>query len=153
MEEASESNWSIWEYEKVKAGDRFFMLKVGCGTTGIVAAGVLTSEPSPGRDWSGRGRKVFYSNYHCEFMVNSETLPIIGSSMLEDDIPGFDWFGGHSGVVLDERQAQVLLRIYENYLYENAHLFADRLGLLERRGFSNDQLYIDRELLERIQAR
>ena len=25
----SESDWSIYEYDKVKAGDQFFMLKVG----------------------------------------------------------------------------------------------------------------------------
>ena len=79
--EESESDWSIYEYDKVKTGDQFFMLKVGCGTCGIVAAGKITSDPVVDEDWSGRGRKVYYSDYDCDFMVNPATLPILESSV------------------------------------------------------------------------
>ena len=56
-EEAS-SDWSIVQYDRVKAGDRFFMLRVGLGMCGIAASGKITSDPTPGEDWSDRGRKV-----------------------------------------------------------------------------------------------
>lgn len=31
----TESDWSIWEHERVREGDIFYMLKVGQGQTGI----------------------------------------------------------------------------------------------------------------------
>ena len=151
--EKNESDWSIYEYEKVKNGDQFFLLKVGIGCCGIVAAGTITSDPVVDEDWSGRGRKVYYSDYICDLMVNPETLPILESSVLEDNIPGFDWNGGHSGTVLNDEQTAVLNRLFDKYLRDNAAIFADRLALIEKRSMGNDQLYIDEELLTVIQGR
>lgn len=148
----AESNWSIYEHDKVKAGDRFFMLKVGIGTCGIVASGEITSNPVVDEDWSGRGRKVYYSDYICDFMVNPEALPILESNVLEDDIPGFDWKGGHSGAVLDEERALVLQRLFDKYLHDNAVLFAERMQLIERRNMCNDQLYMDDALFDKLQG-
>ena len=71
----NEFDWSIYDYRKVRVGDPFFMLKVGVGTCGIVAAGELTSDPEPGEDWSGRGRRVYYADCTCKLMVNPEVLP------------------------------------------------------------------------------
>jgi hypothetical protein len=148
-----ESDWSIYEHDKVKAGDQFFMLKVGIGTCGIVASGIITSDPAVGEDWSGRGRKVYYSDYECSLMINPETLPILERSVLEDNIPGFDWNGGHSGAVLTDEQASVLNRLFDKYLRENAGIFIDRLELMEKRDMDNDQIYIDTELLDKIQGK
>lgn len=149
--EDNEGDWSIHEYEKVHAGDRFFMVKVGGGLCGIVGAGEIISDPVQDRDWSGRGRRVFYSDLRYELRVSPDTLPILESGVLEDNIPGFDWRGGHSGAVLEGQQARVLEQLYENYLLANAALFADRLQLIKRRGLPNDQLYIDGGLLAKIQ--
>jgi hypothetical protein len=74
-------------------------------------------------------------------------------SLLEDNIPGFDWHGGHSGVVLGDEQAAVLKRLFDKYLRDNAAIFTDRLALIEKRSMDNDQLYIDEELLTEIQGR
>ena len=148
-----ESDWSVYEYDKVKTGDQFFMLKVGAGMGGIVACGKITSDPEVDADWSGRGRKVYYSDYKCDFMVNPETLPILERGVLEDNLPGFDWNGGHSGVVLDDEQASVLNRLFDKYLHENAAIFADRLELMEKRDMDNDQIYIEAELFEKIQGK
>lgn len=148
-----ESDWSIHEYDKVKTGDRFFLLKVGLGVRGIVAAGEITCDPFPDNDWSKRDRMVFYSEYRCELMVNPETLPIIESSLLEKAIPDFDWSGGHAGVVLEPAQAETLYGIYEDYLKKNAALFAGRLDCIERRELYNDQLLIDDVLLEKYREK
>ena len=53
-------DWSVWEHDKAEHGDRFFMVKVGEGKTGIVMAGYFYSEPYEDEDWSGRGRQTFY---------------------------------------------------------------------------------------------
>jgi len=146
------SDWSVHEYGRVRAGDTFFMLKVGTGSCGIVAAGEIISDPAAGGDWSGRGREVYYSDYRCEIMVNPATLPIIESDTLENHIPCFDWRSGHSGTVLDDESAEVLDRLYCKYLHSNAALFDDRMKLIARRGLCNDQLYIDDELFNRIKG-
>ena len=137
-----ECDWSIFEHDKVKTGDQFFMLKVGLGTCGIVAAGTIISNPQPGEDWSGRGRKVFYADYECDIMINPETLPILESRTLTEEIPDFDWNGGHSGVVLSADQAEKLTRLFDRYLQDNTPLFEDRLKLIEKREMENDQVYI-----------
>ena len=86
-------------------------------------------------------------------MVNPETLPILESSVLEDNIPDFDWRAGHSGVVLDGRQACKLNELYRKYLRDNAAVFADRFDLIAKRGMDNDQIYIDEKLFKRLQNR
>ena len=145
------SDWSIAQYDRVKAGDKFFMLKVGLGVCGIVASGKITSDPEIGEDWSGRGRQVYYSEYDCDFMVNPETLPVLESRTLKEHTPDFDWNGGHSGVVLDNKQAAVLKRLFDSYLKDNAAVFTERLALIEKRDMDNDQLYINKRLLTKIQ--
>ena len=144
------ADWSIWDYGKVRKGDRFFMLKVGCGTCGIVEAGTITSDPTPDKDWSGQGRKVYYCDYQSEIMINPETLPIIGTEQLQAAIPDFDWTGGHAGTVLNDSQAKVLQKLYVSYLRENAPLFADRFELINRREMENDQLYLSRSLSRKL---
>ena len=76
-QEISSFNWSVWDYEKIHAGDRYFWVKLGYGAVGIVSAGIITSEPYEGQDWSGKGRKTFYVDFEPEVMINPDTLPIL----------------------------------------------------------------------------
>ena len=137
-----ESDWSIWEHERVRSGDTFYMVKVGHGQTGIVMRGKIISDPVTDEDWSGRGRRTFYCDYDAEIMINPDTFRILSSDALRDNIPEFDWTGGHAGVVLNERAAAVLETMWRAYLLENLGEFKSRLELIERRGMLNDQLYI-----------
>ncbi len=146
----AEMNWSIREYEKVHRGDRFYMLKVGAGPSGIVAAGVLTSDPYPDEDWSGRGRTVYYCDYTAEIMINPAVFDLLGSEELRDSIPDFDWYGGHSGTVLTGTQADALELMWNSYLHDNAGEFRRRLDLTERRGTPNDQLLVSTLMMNQI---
>lgn len=141
LDQETGGNWSIWEHNRVRQGDAFFLLKVGHGVTGIVAAGELTSEPCCDEDWSGRRRQTYYCDYCADVMLNPETFPILESSKLEALIPGFDWHGGHSGVILSPESGQRLITLFETYLQENAACFKDRLALIQRRRLQNDQCY------------
>ena len=147
VQEVHESDWSIWEHERVRSGDTFYMLKVGNGQTGIVMRGKIVSDPVPDEDWSGRGRKTFYCDYDAEIMINPDAFRLLGSDALRDNIPGFDWTGGHAGVVLDGRSAAVLDTMWNAYLRDNLAEFGSRLELMARRNMLNDQLYIAPELL------
>ena len=101
-------DWSIYEWQKAHRGDRFFMVRVGDGNTGIMAAGRFTSEPYKGEDWSGKGREVYYMQMEFEAVFHPERADIIGTEELERELPDIDWRKGHSGQMLNKESAERL---------------------------------------------
>lgn len=87
--ELEDFNWCVWDYENVKKGDRFFMVKVGPGTNGVVMSGIFTSEPYQDKDWSGKGRKVFYMDMQINEMIHPDRCSILTSEMLTAEIQDF----------------------------------------------------------------
>ncbi|MCM1225272.1 MAG: hypothetical protein NC548_63565 [Lachnospiraceae bacterium] len=120
----ADMNWSIWNYEHAHEGDAFFMLKVGYGQTGIVAKGVLASNPYSGEDWAWRDRPTRYCDLVFDTMINPDAFPLLDSSTLSQAIPDFDWKGGHSGVVLTEAQAASFISLWNEYMERQADYFA-----------------------------
>ncbi len=113
-------NWSIWDHDKVKKGDSFYLVKVGLyGQIGIVAKGTVTSDPYEGEDWSGKGRQTFYVDFMPDYLINPDVLPILDAATLSAKIPDFEWNGGHSGLVLTQQQAEALDCLWEEYLAVN----------------------------------
>ena len=45
---ADDFDWSVHEWQRARKGDRFFMVRVGEGNTGLFAAGRFTSNPTLG---------------------------------------------------------------------------------------------------------
>lgn len=112
----SNYNWSIHEYDKVKDGDRFYMIRCGNGNTGIVMSGVLIEEPYIDEDWAGRGRKIYYMDMEPDYMVHTDKVEtFISTDQLMRELPGFDWTGGHAGRVLPEDLAEKLETIWNEY--------------------------------------
>ena len=122
----ADMNWSVWEYEKACAGDRFFMVRCGSGKTGICMSGYFSSNPYKGEDWSGRGRITYYMNLEPDYMINPDYLPILSTLDLVRDIPGFDWNGGHSGRLLDAKLAAKLEAIWKKFTDDHAEMFIMR---------------------------
>ena len=117
-------NWSIYEWEKAHKGDRFYMVRVGEGNTGIVMSGIFISEPYTDRDWNRlrKSRQIYYMDMQPNFIVNPEIMPIVTTAQLQEAIPDFEWTKGHSGVLLSEQQARMLEELFADYL----HSMADR---------------------------
>ena len=111
-------NWSVYEWEKAHDGDRFYLVRVGEGKTGIVMSGVFTSEPYVADDWNrSRGSKqIHYMDMRPNFIVNPETMLIIMTAQLNETIPDFEWSKGHSGMLLTEAQARKLEEVFAEYL-------------------------------------
>ncbi|MCM1378401.1 MAG: hypothetical protein NC097_08025 [Clostridium sp.] len=116
-------NWSIWDYKRVHKEDKFYMLKVGYGQTGIVAAGTITSEPYADEDWAWRNRPTQYCDFDYEVMINPDAYPLLDSTALLQGIPDFDWKGGHSGVVLTEEQGVKFEAMWKDYLQRQKEYF------------------------------
>lgn len=114
-----EFNWSIYEWEKAKLGDRFFMVCIGGGNTGIVMSGIFISEPYSDRDWNRvrKNKEIHYMDMKPNFIVNPETMPIITTAQLQEAIPDFEWAKGHSGTLLTDAQARKLEEVFAGYLH------------------------------------
>lgn len=122
IEEARKSqnymlNWSVWEHEKVHCGDRFFMLRVGNGKTGVVMSGKIVSEPYCDKDWSGKGRTTYYVNIQPDFLVDTERGAHLGIRDLEKAFPHYVWKEGHSGMVLSDSLGTKLEWLWVDFLY------------------------------------
>ena len=113
-------NWSIYEWGKAHLGDRFFMVRVGEGKTGIVMSGIFTSEPYTDRDWNRvrKNKEVYYIDMQPNFIVNPETMPIVTTAQLQEAIPDFEWTRGHSGTLLTGKQSKQLENLFANYISE-----------------------------------
>ncbi len=116
-------NWSVRDHDRINEGDEFYWVKVGFGQTGIVGHGRITSSPYEGEDWSGKGRQTFYVDFIPDTLINPDALSLVTCRQLTTAIPDFEWGKGHSGLVLDDDQAEKLKYIWSAYLESNRHDF------------------------------
>jgi hypothetical protein len=124
------SNWSVWEHDKAHKGDRFFMVRCGKGKTGICMSGRFRSEPYQDEDWSGKGREVYYMDLMADTVIDPDLLPILSTEVLTENIPSFNWSGGHSGRLLPAEEAEKLEQLWAEFLDEHEHIFG-KLALKE----------------------
>lgn len=136
--EIADFNWSVWDYDKIHAGDRYYLVKLGYGQTGIVSSGIITSEPYFDSDWRDTQDTIHYVDFLPNVMIDPDTLPILTCDELSKIITDFDWFKGHSGMVLDTSQANKLEKAWESYLSKNNDFFNKALN-----SSANDQIYLN----------
>lgn len=115
----SNFNWSVWEHEQARLGDRFFMARVGEGCTGLVMSGTFTSRPYEADDWSGHGRRTFYMEMRPNLILNPDRAPMITTEQIAAAIPTFDWTGGHSGRMLTEDEARAMEALWAQFISDN----------------------------------
>ena len=102
-------NWSIHDHAESGFGDRFVLIRVGEGSTGLMMDGMIISDCRKGKDWSGRGREVFYADLIPMKAFNPENgAEFPTTDMLAQAVPDFNWSGGHSGQILTPEQAEAL---------------------------------------------
>ena len=135
-------DWSIWDYQKVHVGDRFYMIRTGEGKHGVVMRGTIIGKPYPDEDWSGHGRKVYYIRMRLTNMIHPDLSPyLLTTDELSKYLPNFNWEDGHSGVMLDDSTAQLLEEIW--------HSHNSRVRGLAEKGLTGDdfsEFYKDRTL-------
>lgn len=116
-------NWDVWDHELAHEGDRFFLVRCGAVNTGIVMSGTFTSEPYEDADWAGQSRKRLYMDLQPDYAVHPDKVPIVTTERLSNEIPTFDWTGGHSGRILTPEQAARMEKIWSEYLEQNKTIF------------------------------
>lgn len=123
---ADDFDWSVHEWQRARKGDRFFMVRVGEGNTGLFAAGRFTSNPTLGEDWDERGREVYYAQMEFEAVFHPERAEIVTTAELEREIPNIDWRKGHSGELLDSETADKLELMWRDHIGDNKSLYLPR---------------------------
>lgn len=109
-------DWSVHEWQKARKGDRFFMVRVGEGNTGIFAAGRFISDPFKDEDWSGQGREVYYMKIEFEAVFHPERADIITTEELEREVPNINWRKGHSGELVEGEEVDKLELMWRDYI-------------------------------------
>lgn len=107
-------NWSINEHEEARIGDRFYLVCCGGKHQGMVASGVLNSNPYRGEDWSGKGREVWYVDLTPNVMIDPYSDEAVSLDELTITMPDFNWHGGHSGRLLSEEYAKSVNTLWRN---------------------------------------
>lgn len=107
-------NWSFNEYEKIQPGDRFYMVRCGEGT------------------------RIHYADIYQNFTINSfEDVKLLTPDELANELPDFNWFGGHSGRLLNEKDAKKLDALWDKYLAENPNLIEEDLAFRNQTDYPN----------------
>jgi hypothetical protein len=119
-------DWSVYEWQKARKGDRFFMARVGEGNTGVFAAGRFTSNPIKGDDWAGKGRDVYYMQMEFEAVFHPERTDIVPTSELMLELPAIDWQKGHSGELVDNETADKLELMWRDHIGHNKSIYLPR---------------------------
>ena len=119
-------DWSIHEWQKARMGDRFFMVRVGEGNTGIFAAGRFTTEPYKGKDLADKGRETYYMQMDFEAVFHPERTGIITTEELERELPDIDWSKGHSGELVDNETADKLELMWRDHIGRNKSMYLPR---------------------------
>ena len=118
--------WSIWDYQKVHWGDKFYMIRTGKGKHGVVMRGTIIGMPYPDGDWSGKGRRVYYVRMRLSHMIHPEkALLLLTTDDLGKAIPEFNWEEGHSGVILGDAMAKQLDGLWHNYVEKEQQMTKD----------------------------
>ncbi len=118
--------WSIWDYQKVHWGDKFYMIRTGKGKHGVVMRGTIIGMPYPDEDWSGKGRRVYYVRMRLSHMIHPEkALLLLTTDDLGKAIPEFNWEEGHSGVILGDAMAKQLDALWHDYVEKEQQMAKD----------------------------
>lgn len=107
-------NWSIYEWQEAKAGDIYYMVRVGDDKAGIVFRGEFRSSPYSGEDWAGKGKPRKYVDITCECCADPDGEPWLSVEELSAAIPEINWGKGHSGELLSTEVADKLEKLWED---------------------------------------
>lgn len=103
------TNWSVYEWKKLKPGDIYILLQVGTEHDGVAKIGRFISLPYSGRSWRKDGTKIYYTDMNVYDVFETEHNGQLPAESFEKDFPQINWHGGHSGELLNSETAEKLL--------------------------------------------
>lgn len=122
-------SWKLEEYEGLRSGDNFFLVKTGKANCGVVMKGFFISDPFPVKIGGDSSTKV---NLRPTYMFHPDSPKgILRLDELRASIPDFPWEEGISGRRLSGHQTEILGLMWDRFLEE--HDNGDYDGILADR--------------------
>lgn len=102
--------WDVSDCRSIRMGDRFFVVRNGQQTNGIVMSGIFGSHA-----YFDHSKECFWADLVFNFAVDYDAHPIITIEQLKAAIPDYDWnrtFGSHK---LKVGQAKIMEKLFAPY--------------------------------------
>ncbi|MBR1837728.1 MAG: hypothetical protein IJ783_10635 [Kiritimatiellae bacterium] len=103
-------DWSVRDREKLEAWDWAVLCRVGTDADGIVAIGRFDGRVEEADSWRKDGSKCHYAFFWMSVVQDPARTGLLRAEALVRAVPGVDWHGGHSGVVVPPESAPALAR-------------------------------------------
>ena len=102
-------NWSIREWQDLKAGDAFVLLQVGIDNDGIAMIGKFISNAYEGDSWRKDGTKIHYADIQIFYACDLSKRKSFTAKYFENKFPNIKWHEGHSGEKISEQDGKNLI--------------------------------------------
>lgn len=110
----SENRWSSGSNKSIKAGDLFFMLRLGPRERGLVGYGYCISDSFQDEHWEDEDKMANYVNIEFKYLINPVINPelIIRQDFLKLKFPTQHWSPQGSGTSIKEEIIPELLKMF-----------------------------------------
>ena len=105
-------DWPVFDWQEVRRGDLFYMMRTDDDRAGIVFNGHILSDPYPVQSLSGKFDHEMCVDVICMNIVKPGDTPRISLKELKAAIPEFDWENFHSGEHLSSEIADKLVALW-----------------------------------------
>ncbi len=115
-------NWTIDEHEQAHEGDRYYMIRLGEGRTGIVWRGTFSSEPYQVKDFNNR----WFVDIIVEDPVKPDRRPLVTMDELRAECPDADWEHMPCGQTITAELAERFDELTRINWYKESHPYKGR---------------------------
>lgn len=106
--------WEVKDFEQVRMGDKFYIVKCGKSNTGIYQCGIIDSNPYPRIEKDGSVH--YYVDLKTTVHINFNEVKILSTKELTKQIPEVDWKDETSGRLLSAESSSKLEALWAQYL-------------------------------------
>ena len=116
-------DWSCGRSQRLRRGDRVFLLRQGVEPRGILASGVVTSDrPYRAKHYSQSGRSALYVDARFDILLHPQREPILPRARLNQSrLAAVHWDSQSSGITIPPDAAAELEEVWRDFLLSRGY--------------------------------
>lgn len=112
-------NWSVHEWQELKKDDLFIVQRVGTKNDGITMIGKFRDKCYQDESWIKDDETLmYYADLWIMDAFDCDVQNPLSAAIYEKHFPQIEWHSGHSGILLDQKTGQELLKTIETDLIQ-----------------------------------
>lgn len=120
--------WSVISHRQIKPDDRVFLIRLGIEPKGIIASGIVVSEPYLSKHWSGEDKMVYRVDVDFDAILNAEYESIISLDRLKKGkFKNTNWTTQSSGILIEDDVAIELNEIWRELLSDKGYAATSKI--------------------------